>query len=126
VAEVVRGIALAETVYVFGAGINRSVKDVDNLRPPLATDSFKQALRHSSLGVEGSEELRELFEYVERYWKLSIEDLRETPFDLEACYTLIQQQRQEATREGDDQRHTSAQKGASANFVLTGFFSDRF
>jgi hypothetical protein len=54
-------------VYVFGAGINRSVKDAYDLRPPLATDLFKQALRHKDLGVEESDELRALFEYVERY-----------------------------------------------------------
>ena len=80
---------MAETVYVFGTGVNRSVKAAYDLRPPLATDLFKQALRHKDLGVEQSDELRALFEYVERYWKLSVEELREAPFDLEACFTLI-------------------------------------
>jgi hypothetical protein len=115
---------VAETVYVFGAGVNRSVKDAYDLRPPLATDLFKQALRHKDLGVEQSDELRSLFEYVERYWKLSVEDLREAPFDLEACFTLIQQQRQEANREGDVGRDEYlAQVEDQLSAVLTRFLA---
>ena len=83
---------VAETVYVFGAGINRSVKDyVQNLRPPLATDLFKQALRHEMLNESGRQELEDLFAYIWRYWRYSVEDLREEPFDLEACFTMLQQ-----------------------------------
>jgi hypothetical protein len=115
---------VAETVYVFGAGVNRSVKAAYDLRPPLATDLFKQALRHKDLGVEQSDELRALFEYVERYWKLSVEDLREAPFDLEACFTLIQQQRQEANREGDVGRDEYlAQVEDQLSAVLTRFLA---
>jgi len=93
---------VAETVYVFGAGINRSVKDyVQNLRPPLATDLFKQALRHEMLNESGRQELEDLFAYIWRYWRYSVEDLREEPFDLEACFTMLQQQRIEADADGD-------------------------
>ena len=49
-------------------------------------------------------EIPELFEYIARYWKRYIEDLREEPFDLEACYTLLQQQRQEFKAEGNAER----------------------
>lgn len=95
---------MAETVYVFGAGINRSVRDLQGLKPPLANDLFKQVLRHETLGDLSITELPKLFEYIERYWKLSIEDLREEPFDLEACYTLLQQQRLEFKTEGNEER----------------------
>lgn len=95
---------MAETVYVFGAGINRSVRDERGLKPPLANDLFKQALRHRMLGEQAIGDLTELFEYIERYWKLSIDDLREEPFDLEACYTLLQQQRLEFNAEGNGER----------------------
>jgi hypothetical protein len=89
------GAALAETVYLFGAGVNRSIRTAEGLRPPLATDLFQQALRHEMLGEGGLRDLAELFEYIERYWKLSAESLRERPFDIEACFTLLQQQRLE-------------------------------
>lgn len=35
---------------------------------------------------------------------MSIEELREEPFDLEACFTLLQQQRSEADADGDERR----------------------
>jgi hypothetical protein len=91
-------------VYVFGAGINRSIKNAENLRPPLMTDLFKQALRDEMLNYEGRAQLGELFAYVERYWKLTAEDLREKPFDLEACFTLLQQQRREAVADDNAAR----------------------
>ncbi len=95
---------MAEIVYVLGAGINRSVRDYRGLKPPLANDLFKQVLRHETLGDLSIREIPELFEYIQRYWKLSIDDLREDPFDLEACYTLLQQQRLEFNAEGNEER----------------------
>ena len=49
---------MTDTVYVFGAGINRSIRDPDWLRPPLATDLFRQALRHDMLDETGKRSLR--------------------------------------------------------------------
>jgi hypothetical protein len=56
------------------------------------------------LNYEGRAQLGELFAYIERYWKLTAEDLREKPFDLEACFTLLQLQRREAVADQDDPR----------------------
>lgn len=98
---------MAETVYVLGAGINRSIKDASHLRPPLATDLFKQALRHEMLDETGRQELKDLFAYIWRYWRYSVEDLREEPFDLEACFTMLQQQRIEADEDGDERQKES-------------------
>src|ERR671912_695117 len=95
---------MSETVYVFGAGINRSIRYYQKLKPPLAEDLFKQALRHEMLGAAGIEELKELFAYIQKYWKLSTEDLKEEPFDLEACFTLLQQQRLEAAADANSGR----------------------
>jgi len=44
------------------------------------------------LGADGRRHLQELFDYIERYWKLSVDSLRERHFDIEACFTLLQQQ----------------------------------
>ena len=54
--------------------------------------------------ARGREELEEFFAYIQKYWKHSAEDLKEEPFDLEACFTLLQQQRLEADADGDSRR----------------------
>jgi hypothetical protein len=89
---------VVDTVYLLGAGINRVFGNPDGLLPPLITDFFQQALSHPFLdsqlkGEEDHQRLRRVLGYVKRYWKLSEEDLRKVPFDLEACFTLLQQQR---------------------------------
>ena len=113
---------MAQTVYLLGAGINRSVKgtflrevaidqhELIELVPPLATDFFQQVSQASlvingQLGADYGEEFRGLFEYIERYWKLSFEDLKHKPFDLESCFTLIQQQKLEAERGRDAEEY---------------------
>ena len=42
-------VALAETVYLFGAGINRSISTAEGAQAPLANDLFQQALQHEML-----------------------------------------------------------------------------
>ncbi len=56
------------------------------------------------LGAAGIKELEELFAYIRRYWRLSVDDLKEEPFDLEGCFTLLQQQRLEAEADGNPGR----------------------
>lgn len=90
---------MAEIVYLFGAGINRDFKDSEGLQPPLALDFFQQALRHPQLGKEFHiKALEPLFSYIQHYWKLSVEQLRNELFDLESCYTLIQLQKVDAEK----------------------------
>ena len=84
---------MADTVYVLGAGINRGITDRDGSKPPLATDFFQQALKHGRTGDEYYlERIKPLLEYIQRFWKLSATELKELPFDLEACYALIDSQ----------------------------------
>lgn len=93
---------MAETVYLLGAGINRCVRDWHGLQPPLATDLFQQALKHPRIASDYyRKKITSLFEYIQRFWKLSAEKLENTPFDLEACYTLIQLQASEANLQED-------------------------
>jgi hypothetical protein len=67
---------MTETVYLLGAGINRVIKDWNGFQPPLATDLFKQALRHDLTGSRSyRESLQPLFDYIQHFWKLSIEQL---------------------------------------------------
>ncbi|CAN5346694.1 hypothetical protein BH20ACI1_BH20ACI1_01330 [soil metagenome] len=94
---------MSETVFMFGAGINRILIN-DGLQPPLATDFFQQIFKQKrSTRAEEFfiEERYLLFGYIERYWKLSIEQLKDKPFDLEECYTLIQLQKIDAEKKGN-------------------------
>ncbi len=93
---------MGETVFVFGAGINRGIFDWDGLQPPLANDFFQLALKHPRIGDQPHRDsLQPLFQFIKRYWKLNIEDLENQPFALEDCYTMIQLQVLEAQQEND-------------------------
>jgi hypothetical protein len=48
------------------------------------------------LGADGRRDLEQLFGYIERYWKLSVDSLRERSFDIEACFTFLKQQQIES------------------------------
>ena len=110
------------TVFIFGAGINRGIFDWDGLQPPLANDFFQLALKHSRTGLQRYRNLLQpLFEYIRRYWKLTIGDLEDQPFDLESCYTLIQLQRLEAQRRND--RHSWLTL-ARLEYRLTAFLAE--
>lgn len=92
-------------VYLVGAGLNQCVNDWHGLKPPLATDFFANALRSEKYGAEHySSRVSCLYEYIEKYWKKSKDDLLTEPFDLEDCFTLLQLQSYEAARIGDEDR----------------------
>lgn len=94
---------MTKTVYVFGAGINRRLCGPQDSVPPLATDLFILALNHPAFADMGSSTgwWAPLFEYIERYWKRSVDDLRQHPFDMEECFTLLQLQVKDAQKQGD-------------------------
>lgn len=93
---------MSNTVYLFGAGINKDVKGWNGLNPPLSTDFFQGALRHPRLGNDHyKEKLGPVFDYIARYWKLSPEDLESEGFDLESCFTLIELQKEESRTAND-------------------------
>ena len=60
---------------------------------------------HADLGEEELDQLIEknhrLYEYIEHYWKLDDSKLSETDFDLEECFTLIEQQERDAKTDQD-------------------------
>jgi hypothetical protein len=110
---------MAETVYLIGAGINRSIRDLDGLQPPLATDLFQQALKCYRTGSEHyRERLKPLFDYIQTFWKLSVTQLENISFDLEACYTLIQLQASEAEEQRERDKLISL---LTIEYLLTAF-----
>ena len=99
---------MAKTIYLFGAGINRGVKDWNGLVPPLATDFFKQVLQSDKYNSDHYlSRIKDLTDYIQKYWKLSIDQLRIVPFDIELCYTMIQLQSLEASLKNDNDKLTS-------------------
>ena len=86
-----------ETVYLLGAGVNQSLKDFDNLSPPLTSNLFQPALAKRKYSNElYTHQIQFVYDYIEKYWKKSKSDLSETPFDLEQCFTLLERQEDEA------------------------------
>lgn len=73
--------------------------------PPLNRDLFIQALANPKLGAEKMlDQMKVVFDYIARYWHLSIEQLREREFDLEECYSLLHLQREEALASRDERQ----------------------
>ncbi len=90
---------MAKTVYIFGAGINKAIQDWDGLSPPLVWDFFQVALKHRTTGSqEYRRRIKEVFDFIERHWGLSVHDLETQPFDLEACFTFIFERLDEAQK----------------------------
>ena len=93
---------MTETVYLIGAGLNQDVVDWHGLKPPLANNLFQMALRHDKYaGEHYSNQIAPVYEYILRYWKKSQDDLRNEPFNLEECFTMLQLQQNEAERVKD-------------------------
>src|SRR6266566_1278164 len=91
------------TAYVFGAGLNKAVRNWDHVSPPLAIDFFQILLTLPKFSLEGSplqKQLSAVFDYINRYWRLTPERLKTVPFDLETCFTLIDLQFREALQDG--------------------------
>ena len=109
--------SMAETVYVLGAGINKALSILHfntetgiggEHSPPLANDFFREALRFQKFSNNYYEHYYRdklerphapMFDYISKYWKLSRDDLKQQPFNIEECYTLIQLQSFEAQRD---------------------------
>ncbi|VUT27643.1 MAG: hypothetical protein SYNGOMJ08_00190 [Candidatus Syntrophoarchaeum sp. GoM_oil] len=91
-----------ETVYLLGAGFNQCVNDWHGLKPPLATNFFQTILKNEKYQTEYySENVRSVYEYIEKYWKKSRDDLLNQPFNLEDCFTFLDLQCYEAEKDGN-------------------------
>ena len=91
---------MTETVYILGAGANQDVRDADGITPPLINTFFSTFLSHPKLGRRYCvERTQRVWDYVERFWKLNKTDLRTSNLDLEECITLMEAQREDASRQ---------------------------
>lgn len=116
---------MSEFVYLFGAGINRGLSDSDGLKPPLATDFFKQLLQSVKYSSEAYlNEISDLLLYINTYWKLKKDDLLIKEFDLENCFTLIQLQKEDAKIDRDKKKFLYLSKIETQLTLLLAEFLD--
>ena len=88
---------MAELVYLLGAGANQTVADWHGLRPPPANNFFEIALQSDKFSDKVySERIAPVYDYIFHFWKKSQGDLRNEPFGLEDCFTMLQLQQNEA------------------------------
>jgi len=97
---------LKEVVYVLGAGVNQVIKDWDGLAPPLLSNFFNITLKKRKFSNEYYlMRMKEVFDYIEKYFRMTIEDLKKEPFDLEMCFTLLEKQARQAEKGGDKDQY---------------------
>jgi len=94
---------MSKTVYVLGAGVNQTIKDDDELSPPLSNNFFQIVLRkpHRFREKDYISEIQKVCDYIAQYWKIEKEALKSTPFDLEECFTMLELQIGEAGHRRD-------------------------
>ena len=115
-------IHLVEIVYLLGAGVNQVAKDWDGLSPPLLTNFFNIALSKRKFGDEHySRQMQPVYDYIERYFRKTKDDLAKSSFDLELCFTLLEQQIKRAEQE---RRRTELQKLVTIRFHLISFLAE--
>ena len=100
---------MADTVFLLGAGINRSARSWHDLVAPISGDFFRHALRHPRISAQFMQDrLAPLFAFTRKFWRMDRDDLLEKDFDLEDCFTLVELERREAFARGDQGRLEAA------------------
>jgi len=93
---------MGETVYLLGAGTNQTIKSWAGQSPPLIDNFFRVALSIDKYRSEKYlKQLKRVYDYIERYWKMSVDDLASGRFDLEECFTLVGLQLIDAISKGN-------------------------
>lgn len=113
---------LNDTVYLFGAGVNQSIKDWNGLSPPMIRDFFKTALqieKYRSKHYVGRVQI--LYEYIRKYWHKDLTELSTSPFDLEECFTMLEAQADEALQKHNSTEYNRLQQ---IQFVLKSFLAE--
>lgn len=113
---------LPNVVYLFGAGVNQVVEDWDGLSPPLLSNFFNVALSMRRFRDDYySRQLESVYGYIEKYFRKTKDALAKSPFDLETCFTLLEQQIKRAESENKKEEY---QKLIKINFQLISFIAE--
>lgn len=113
---------MSEKVYLLGAGANQSIRDLDNLPPPMTKNFFQISLKKGKYANEHYiEKAQSVYDYIEKYWRKNKSDLATSSFDLEECFTLLERQARQAQQRNDEQRYRELWK---IQFLLKSFFAE--
>lgn len=115
---------LSNIVYLFGAGVNQVVKDWDGLSPPLLSNFFNVALSKRKFRDDHySRMIESVYNYIKKYFRKTKDELAKSPFDLEICFTLLEQQ---INRTKSENRKEEFQELIKVNFQLISFLASSF
>jgi len=111
-----------EVVYIIGAGINQVVKDHEGHSPPLLNNFFNIAFKKRKYNEEHySKQVQDVYDYIETHFKKNKNDLINSPFDLELCFTLLEHQIKDARLE---QNRAELTKLVRIHFHLKAFLAE--
>ncbi len=113
---------LNDTVYVLGAGVNQAIQTFDRktvVSPPLMTNFFKIARKVHVRFRDYDALLKPLYDYILKYWHKTIDDLENSEFSLEDCFSFIQLQLIDAELDNDIKKIKYLSK---IQYLLIGFF----
>ena len=113
---------MKETVYLLGAGVNQEAKDWDGHAPPLMNNFFNIALhKRKFFDDHFTKQVQDVYEYIQKYFKKTKDDLAKSSFDLEICFTLLEQ---EINRSKHEERTKEFKRLVIIKFHLESFLAE--
>jgi hypothetical protein len=81
---------MKEVVYILGSGLNQVVKDWHNDSPPMLNNFFNLVVKKRKNLIESKfNPFKHIFNYIETTLDKNISQLASEPFDLEKCFTKL-------------------------------------
>ncbi|WP_373898202.1 SIR2 family protein [Haloimpatiens sp. FM7315] len=91
-----------DNIYILGAGFNQCIKGCGGVNPPLSKNFFSTILKSSRyLDEDYAYKFDSVFRYINKYWKIDLNRLKEDYLDVEECFTFLQLQIIEAIENKD-------------------------
>lgn len=84
-------------VFLLGAGFNQELRDFDNLKPPMANNFFRLITQSSRYRDYYHLHLANVYDFIQKYWKINEEELARIDFNLEKLFTYLQLEYQNLT-----------------------------
>lgn len=113
---------MKDVVYIIGAGVNQVVKDWEGDSPPLLNNLFNVALKKRKFAEPHyTEQIQDVYDYIQANFKKSRDDLAKIPFDLELCFTYLERQIKQAERES---KTVELKRLVNIKFTLESFLAE--
>ena len=110
---------MSDTVYILGAGVNQEIFARGKVSPPLTDNFFNTAFRINQRFNLYDKSLEPVYNFIAKYWRKQKQDLRNSSFDLEECFTLLQLQINDMIDEGNEFEYNKLKEVQS---ILLSFF----